>query len=271
MKKILISLLMLLLIPFAFALTPCTAGTPEATTVLYTNLTTDAVQSITFGTDNIWAGLTNLTPTSIFNMNLCYNTTLTNLTNTSLYWADVGAILNVTNSSDSDMILGANNYSDAYISEGKIYWNLSGTSGGWNGDTVNVCYNKTFTTATSLSDLSLGYVEGTNPTYGGTKTWYISRPELTEHDWTLVYTSNDRACEARDSCAATQQVIYGGFGLIAVGIIVLSAFALIQISNGGGVNIMPVAIGAVAIGVVVMIGFVIISQVGQSICQGIVG
>ena len=259
---------LLITLQLAFALAPCTT---EASTesLAFVNVSTSVAQSITTGSDEIWSSFATIRPTSNFQMNLCYNTIIANKTNSSLYWASISTILNVTNASDTTQVLKAANYT-TYATDGKIYWNLV-SAASWNGANVSICYNKSFITTTDLFALTKGYTITPSTTYGGTTTWTINRPELTEHDWTTTYIINTRTCAARDSCAATQQIIFGGFGLIAVGIIVIAAFALINLSGGNGVDITTIAIGAIAIGVVLMIGYVIISQVGQTICQATVG
>ena len=70
-------------------------------------------------------------------------------------------------------------------------------------------------------------------------------------------------------CAATQTTIYAAFALIAVGIIVLAGFMIIQLFKGsasGSDVLMAVTIGAVAIGIVVLVGYVVVDQVGASVC-----
>lgn len=71
------------------------------------------------------------------------------------------------------------------------------------------------------------------------------------------------------SCRNTQNTIYAAFGLIALMALVGAAFAIISIFNGGNLStdsLMSVVIGIIALGIVVMAGFVIISQVGGTIC-----
>lgn len=256
-----------------FGLSPCTTEASTDSTA-FINVSNGTTQSITFGADEIWSSFSNITPTTSFQMDGCEDITLTNATNSSLYWPAISSgaatVINVTNSSSD--ILPATNYT-VYATPGIIYFEITGPdTDGWDGKTVNVCYNKTFTAAvTDLVSMSLGYSSTGSTAYGGTTTWEITKGDITEHDWTTTYILNTRTCAARDSCAATQQTIFAGFGLLAVGIIVLAAFALIQMSNGGGVDMTAVAIGSIAIGVVLMIGFIIISQVGQTICQATVG
>jgi len=269
MKKILIYIMCLLItLQVAFALAPCTTEASIDSSA-FTGVITDGDQNITVGGEEVWSTFATITPTSNFQMNLCYNTFIANNTNNSLYWADISTILNITNASDTTQLLGAANYT-TYATAGKVYWNLVSATE-WNGANVSLCYNKSFTTTTDLFDLTLGYTVTPSTAYGGTTVWTINRPELTGQDWSTTYTINTRTCAATASCKATQQTIFAGFGLIAVGIIVLSAFALINLSSGNGIDLTAVAVGAIAIAIVIMVGYVIISQVGQTICQATIG
>jgi len=67
---------------------------------------------------------------------------------------------------------------------------------------------------------------------------------------------------------ATQTIMYTAFGLIAIGIIVLSAFALISVFSNGDVGIgvfVPIAVGVIGIGIVLLVGYLIVSNVGTAL------
>lgn len=71
------------------------------------------------------------------------------------------------------------------------------------------------------------------------------------------------------SCRTTKTIIYAGFGLIAVGIIVLAGFLIISLFRGEGSGtdaVLAVVIGSIATAVVVMAGYYLIDVVANSIC-----
>jgi hypothetical protein len=70
-------------------------------------------------------------------------------------------------------------------------------------------------------------------------------------------------------CAATKTIIYAAFALIAVSVIVLAGFMIIQLFKGdmsGTEVFMAVVIGAIAIGVIIMVGYFVIDKVGSAVC-----
>ena len=274
LKRLLIYLgIFVLMLPMIFApLAPCTTE-DTTTSAAFTSVDTDIDESITFGDDQIFGSILNLTPTTTFNFTNGFNESfvLLNNTNSSLYWPgiDINSVLIINGSDD---ILGSANYT-VYPIPGIIYWNLTNAAG-WN-DSVNVYvyYNKSFfALETDLVALGLGYDEGAAPGYGGTKTWGLSRTELNSTDWTVFYTYTDRECAARDSCLGTRATIYAGFALIAVAIIVLSSFAIIKLISGDmtGVALGVLAVSIIGLAVIIMIGYYITSVVGTSVCNAAV-
>jgi len=278
MKKILIYLgLFILMSSVVFGLTPCTTES-TTTSVAFTDVDTNIDESITFGGDQIFGAIINITPTTTFNFTNGYyeNWTLVdaNNTNSSLIWAniDAGSVW-IANASNTLQILGAGNYT-IYATDAMIWWNLTGDNyDHWNLSTVSVYYNKSFLALeTDLVALATGYDEGAAPTYGGTKTWGLSRSELNSTDWTMYYTYTDRMCAARDSCMTTRATIFAGFALIAVAIIVLSAFAIIKLFSGEmtGAALGVLAVAIIGLAIIIMIGYYITSTVGTSVCNAAV-
>ena len=74
--------------------------------------------------------------------------------------------------------------------------------------------------------------------------------------------------EAREGCRSIQLTVYAGFGLLAVVLIVISAFAIIHITDGelDFSFLMATAIAVIGVAVVILIGYIIISATGDFIC-----
>lgn len=271
MKKILVYLgLFILMSSLAFGLTPCT--TEESTTsATFTDVDVVIDENIVMGGEQIFDSIVNLTPTNTFNFTRGHyeNLTITNSTNSSLYWPVIDATSVVIYNATNSMLLGAENYT-VFATDGIIWWNLSddSTFSNWTGVKVSVYYNKSFLALeTDLVELALGYNEN-SPSYGGTKTWGLSRSELNNTNWTMYYTYSDRTCAARDSCLATRTTIFAGFALIAVAIVVLSAFAIIKLISGEmtGAALGVLAVAIIGLAIIIMIGYYITSVVGVSVC-----
>jgi hypothetical protein len=61
-------------------------------------------------------------------------------------------------------------------------------------------------------------------------------------------------------------LVYAGLALLAVLLIVMSAFAMIQIFSGGGqVDLMTTSVTVIGGGIVIIVGFVIIYLVAKSL------
>jgi len=85
----------------------------------------------------------------------------------------------------------------------------------------------------------------------------------------IITASYSPTTDGAISCRAVQTTVYAGFALIAVGIIVLAGFMIIQLFKGdmGGAEVLiAVIIGAIAIGVILLVGYVVIDKVGASVC-----
>lgn len=72
------------------------------------------------------------------------------------------------------------------------------------------------------------------------------------------------------SCQATKTIIYAGFGLIAVGVVVLAGFLIVSLFRGDGFGadaILAVVVGGIAVAVVVLVGYYLIDVVANAICS----
>ncbi len=284
MKKILIFLMLLILMSsIALGLVPCDEAGAVTTSGAFTDVVLDGNQNITIGGDEKFNAILNITPTDTFNFTDGYyeNWTLVdaNSTNSTLIWESIGESSVIIKNGTDGETLGDGNYT-IYAADGIIFWHLSNTTyhgvGGlakWNVSTVAVYYNKSFIASeTDLVAIAQGYTEGSTPGFGGTKTWAIDRSELDGNNWTVAYNTITRTCTARDSCMTTRATIFAGFALIAVAIIVLSAFAIIKLISGemSGAALGVLAVAIIGLAIIIMIGYYITSTVGTSICNAAV-
>ncbi len=216
------------------------------------------------------AGFNNITPTAAFVLDqVCDNVTGLNATAVAIDWEEIDTGTQVVRNQTGTVQGGGNWTFDETL--GTITLSDDNTI---NGTLLNICYNKTFATDYELlanltrwsvpstadygSDIAITLLAGTD-----------GSEDLNNTGWTtdsVVYT---RTCSTRDSCSATQVTIFAGFALMALAAIVLAAFALISIFSNGNVaaaGFSAIVIGIIGLGIVLMIGYVILTQVGVSVC-----
>jgi hypothetical protein len=87
-------------------------------------------------------------------------------------------------------------------------------------------------------------------------------------NWTYQRLTNEQTA-AKTGCNSTKLIIFAGLALIAVAMIVLSAFGIVNIFNGHSDvgSLSAVAVGLIALAVVILLGYYIISTAGASICM----
>jgi hypothetical protein len=274
-KSLFLILFSLLCLPFIYAVDCTEVNTLTSTDITVLNATS---QSIIFGNDEQLNTFYNITPTASFNFtNTCENFTITNnATTTTLYWDNITSnSVYVTNTTNKSIILLralGSNYSINYV-VGTIFWNFSDatTLSLWNNTLVDVCYNKTFTRL--VTKLDRGFTGTGSYDWGASYTLTGTRSEIYNKNWRAYYSYDTRTCSARDSCLATKVTIFAGFGLLAVIMIVISAFALIKLTQGDMTTTIlgTVAIGIIALAIVIMLGYYITSTVGASVCSAAIG
>jgi len=210
-------------------------------------------------------------------INYCQNSSIaTNATlmiNDSTYsplWPDINisaiSIRNATNNLD----IGSGNYTYNITSQ-LIWFNFSkGQSPRFNGSNAYICYNKTFiANSTDLTNTSYPVVYNIvgGATWGSTVYFdIITTPAgagglaLNDTNWTVGYTQKLRTCEARDAARLTRNVIFAGFALVALLAIVVSAFLIINIFQGGEVSFAGImtAVGLIGLAVILFVGYYII-------------
>jgi len=71
------------------------------------------------------------------------------------------------------------------------------------------------------------------------------------------------------SCRSTQTIIFSAFGLIIIAGLVAAAFVIIQIIGGNfdATLLSATVVGLIALSIVIMMGYIIIAQVGLTVCN----
>ncbi len=249
----------------------CTQTTTDATTDLVL-LNSTAVTFFTAGTDTSFsggvAGFNNITPTLDFNLtNLCDNITAINGTAIKLNWEHIVANSgNVSNSSNITQYIHVSNYTIEYT-DGTF--TLIDNASLYNNSGVQVCYNVSLNTSFNLVLNISKFSVPTTADYGDDIAITDLDFQLNGTNWTTNHIVFARTCTVRDSCQATQVIIFAGLGLIAIAAIILAAFFIISMISGGdmlAVGATTLVISIIGLGIVVIIGYFIISSVGNSVC-----
>jgi len=255
----------------------CTTATSDATAT-FTTMVDSTAQSFGISGDETITALTDFTwinMTDSFKIVYgCENHTILNGTTSTLLWRNIDAsTINISNATSNKEIV-SDNYTLSY-NNGTVEWNLLNDPGAPpNGTLARICYNKTFTVADNLLNAtaytgSIWGITGTYNDYTSDIGFRTLTNQLDGSNWTATYSLTTRTCNARDSCTNTQGVIYAGLGLLIIVAIALAAFAIIQIFSGGDFSPALLSVTVVSIlglGIIVMIGFYIVSKVGESVC-----
>lgn len=183
-------------------------------------------------------------------------------------------------------LLSRGNYTVAYIADNITHINF--TTATYMNDNITFSYNRTFLTTESISGSSLCYtsasclvnITGTDAagethyitlynTSTSTSTILNSKP-LDGKTYNISYTLSTYTADssAKTACQGVQTTVFAGFALIAVALIVLSAFGIIAMFKGGSGEgtFMAIALGVVGLGVILMIGYIVINYASNATC-----
>lgn len=267
-KFLLLSFMVLFSMGIAFGQLDCSEE-GDSRTETFTSMLVNISQYVTIGGDDIKFGaLQSVIPTTTFNIDKIENyTTIDNSTTITLIWANISDLV-IRNATQYDNIMFIGNYTFDNAT-GIVTWNLTDVMGGiesWNNTNVSFYYTVNMS-GRDMTDTNFLKIDG-NISWGQNTGWTVTEADLTNQDWTVGYTYTERTCSARDSCRSTKVIIFAAFGLIVLIIIVGAGFLLTQVI-GGDVDATVIgafAMGAIGLAIVVMIGYVIISRVGVSVC-----
>lgn len=271
-----IPLFVLLMAGFASAaytdLCTTSAGSEEQ---IFTAMLFNETQNFTVadGDQNLGSITAIIANGSNWTMSNCENQTLVNNTITTFFWPNLLADnITVSNASNTNiLLLGGGNYT-FNNTNGTMYWNVSDS--GWLNINVTSCYNKSI--IVGLTDLVTETVTAPYETVGAGAGWGIpygwrtTVPELNNSDWATTIGYTNRSCTTRDACRTTQTVIFSGLGLLALLAVVGAGFLIVNIFNGGGaistIAATTFTIAVIGLGVVLYVGYIIVGQVGVSVC-----
>jgi len=268
-KKIFLMALMLFIIPAILAVDDCTTTNNVSVSTDLNYMESNVTQSFTIGSDQKFSSLVNLTANQDVEVqDVCENFTITNQTTAQLQWVNIdNGNISIRNSTDG-VVIGTKNYTLDYTL-GQVTWNTS--TNNFNNTLAEICYNVTiYDGVTDLTDsgYSFTYELGSNTAYGDDTTIMITEGALNNTNWTTFFNFVERTCNTRNSCASTQVTIYAGLSLIALIGLVVAAFLLINVFQGGWDTTVFIAtiIGLIGLGIIVMIGYYIIYAVGANVC-----
>lgn len=268
------ALFLVLLTSFAVAADFCNYTT-IATTTEFDAVAVSAHTPFVFTGDQSLAGVSAIKANNSFvaYMNLTFRGSPSsfingsNATSFTSGWFNISH-MNISNSSLPTQLLNPLNYT-YYNATGYLKIHLSDDAIGWNASNVTIQFQKEFTAnVTDLVTQNEGY-DYTMSGYGAISYWRITSSSLDARNWMVSYTYNQRQCDVRNACTNTQRVLYAGLALIVLAAIIVSAFALVAMFNGGDMSsaaLSAVAVGIVGLGIAVMIGYYIFSAVGASVC-----
>lgn len=207
---------------------------------------------------------TNFTEFAVFNTNLTHRLDWYNATNITIF-----------NRSDPSNILGPGNYSyNATTSTitflGDVY----------NQTAVNITYNRTFVknvdnlVANNLLCTVCGMLYSTDntsaPTYGQTIGVKVDYDFLAAgHGFVATWDVVTRTCDGTDISAVngisgTKNTLFVAFGLLAIFLLITSAFALVQMFQNGSMDMMPTIMVVVTGGVLLVVAFVVIYMAAKA-------
>jgi hypothetical protein len=231
--------------------------------------------------DRAVTSIVEITPRVNITFTQCDNyLNITNSTLLVLVYQNVIGIKNISNTSNQAVVMTTGNYTtNLTAGTAKVVWDTTR----WDNSNLTVCYNKTLVKNiddlveyTSISNMAndMYTTTGTFGSYNdaiGIKTSFLYG-SLNNTNWVVTWQVVDRACAdsaGQSSCQNTQRTIYAAFGLIALFSIVLAAFVIIGMFQGGaldGTAIMATVIGIIGLCVIEFVAFIIVNRVGMATC-----
>ena len=141
----------------------------------------------------------------------------------------------------------------SYLFEEAMWWDACST-------------NLTNTSWNSWSDYSACYINNTQLRSRSLVQYDINYCGLVAN--TTIYQYETGSCIYTSECQGVREALFAGFGLIALGMIVLAGFMLTKLSEGGadvGI-ILATVIGNLSLGLVLMVGYYITMAAYNSLC-----
>jgi hypothetical protein len=257
----------------------------------YFGVNTNTTNSTNMGADQVFGAYTFFTPRLNFTKNVSQS--FTGGTNQTLHYMQWTSLTPICNDSlllfNGSALVDRTNFTWIWINQTAGTWAIKDETSLYNGSTLRYICNRTF--VKNVDDLiatpSLVYTDAntnayfltqnTATTYGSNKTFVLTRTyfqdTLNYTNWAVGWTYTNRTCIAPNidsatyaGISSTKLLVYAGLGLLAVLLIVMSAFAMIQIFSGSGqVDLISTSVIVIGGGIVIIVGFVIIYLVAKSL------
>lgn len=252
----------------------------------YMGVTSTAYNTTAMESEQLFTGYTYMTPR--LNFTVPVNDTVLagmNGTNTSLHWKGVVNFSTSLVVKNGTTVVDASNYTLVHPSSDATVWALYWNVATYNGTTLNVYFNRTFVKnvddiVANASQIYTGataasFVTTVTPsTYGASGQVKISSSApgvyLSGNNWATGWGYTQRTCtgttpEAISGAQSTKLTIYAAFGLLAVLLLVMCAWGIIQMFNGGGMDMTVLAAMVIGGAIVLVLAYVIISYVAAAL------
>jgi hypothetical protein len=253
----------------------------------YFGINTATSNTTTMSTDQLFGSYTFFTPR--LNFTVVVNETSIgglNQSNSQFSWKIWNTLCNdslvIKNGTDT---INRTNYTFIWINQTAGSWAVRWESSTYNGTTIAATCNRTFvknvddiivSPGTIYSGATTAYFlsQSGGGSYGTSKTFTFNPSLLGGYinntNWAVGWSYTNRTCiSSLDSSTytginSTKTIIYAGLGLLAVLLLAMAAYGIIQIFNNGG-DIMTLTITIIGGGVLLIVAFVIIYLVANAL------
>lgn len=254
------------------------------------NITNYTSMNITENNISLWYNLTvnpscwlgnviNITPTQSFYLNITLLYTVNCGSSYGLYFCNViNSTISIYNTTNSSQIYGAGNYTLELYNFTRPGTLVINDNCSWNNSDFTIRSSYNFSTAYDLYNTTclglVAYYVNNSSGIGEPGLLTISDSDLAGYNWTVNYNQLCQNCsnytiDNMSSCRSTQTIIFSAFGLIIIAGLVAAAFVIIQIIGGNfdATLLSATVVGLIALSIVIMMGYIIIAQVGLTVCN----
>lgn len=266
-----------------------TSGLTNGTDIM--GITTETYSVIPMGSNQTFGALTFMTPRLNFSHNVTDRVVGGTAGSTStLNWenyVNFSTTLVLINATDLVPIVNVEGSNYTLINTTPTTWAIKWTTAKFDEAVMIVYYNRTFvknvddiiaSPGTMYAGTTKGYyiTETGGSTLGEDKNIRFNGALLgnstNNSNWAVGWTYSNRACTsytlplaAASGITATQVLIFAGFGLLGVMLLVIVAFALIKMFESGDMDLMTVGVFVLGGAIVLFVAYYIISMVASAL------
>ena len=256
----------------------------------YFGVNTNGTNTTIMGTEQVFGAYTFFTPRLNFTKNVSQS--YTGGTNQTVHYFQWTSLTSTCNDSlilfNGTALVDRTNFTFLWINQTTGTWALKDLTSLYNGSSLRYICNRTF--VKNVDDLiaspQLVYTDAltsnyfltqnTATSYGDDKTFILSTTYfnqiLNTSNWAVGWTYTNRTCIAPtidsstyQGISSTKTLVYAGLGLLAVMLIVMAAYGMIQVFNGGSVDMMLLSVTVIGGGIILIVAFVIIYMVARGL------